>query len=107
MLAAASIKVMDALFGLPARNDAECYKRELLGRSWRRDWAMCNFQVTCTKSDPQKEIKQKILWEAVSPKGDHPSHTKTTVYTQSAERVLLQMHEESNWAYEIRKARFI
>ena len=40
MLAAASIKVMDALFGFPARNDAECCKRELLGRSWRRDWRM-------------------------------------------------------------------
>ena len=39
MLAAASIKVMDALFGFPARNDAECCKRELLGRSWRRDRA--------------------------------------------------------------------
>ena len=35
---------MDALFGFPARNDAECCKRELLGRSWRRDWAMHNFQ---------------------------------------------------------------
>ena len=44
MLAAASIKVMDALFGLAARNDAESYKRELLGRSWRRDWGMLNFQ---------------------------------------------------------------
>ena len=37
MLAAASIKVRDALFGFLARNDAECCKRELLGRSWRRD----------------------------------------------------------------------
>ena len=37
MLAAASIEVMDALFGFLARNDAECCKRELLGRSWRRD----------------------------------------------------------------------
>ena len=37
MLAAASIKVMDALFGFLARNDAECCKRELLGRTWRRD----------------------------------------------------------------------
>ena len=36
MLAAASIKVMDALFGLVARNDAECCKRELLRRPWRR-----------------------------------------------------------------------
>ena len=44
MLAAASIKVMDALFGFPAQNDAECYKRELLGRSWRRDWAMRRFR---------------------------------------------------------------
>ena len=40
MLAAASTKVMDALFGFPARNDVECCKRELLGRSWRRDWGM-------------------------------------------------------------------
>ena len=43
MLAAASIKVMDALFGLAARNDAEWTKRELLGRTWRRDWAMRDF----------------------------------------------------------------
>ena len=47
MLAAASIKVMDALFGFLAQNDAECYKRELLGRSWRRDWAMRIFQAFC------------------------------------------------------------
>ena len=33
IIAAASIKVMDALFGLVARNDAECCKRELLGLS--------------------------------------------------------------------------
>ena len=44
-IAVASIKVMDALFGFLARNDAECCKRELLGRSWRRDWAMRNFQL--------------------------------------------------------------
>ena len=44
MLAAASIKVMDALFGFPARNDAEWTERELLGRSWRRDWAMRQFR---------------------------------------------------------------
>ena len=68
MLAAASIKVMDALFGFLARNDAECCKRELLGRSWRRDWAMRNFQEICTKSDPQKKIKQKILWVLGWPK---------------------------------------
>ena len=41
---AASIKVMDALFGFLARNDAECSKRELLGRSWRRDWGMHKFR---------------------------------------------------------------
>ena len=44
MLAAASIKVMDALFGFLAQNDAEWTKRELLGRTWRRDWAMRKFQ---------------------------------------------------------------
>ena len=44
MLAAASIKVMDALFGFLARNDAEWTKRELLGRTWRRDWAMRQFR---------------------------------------------------------------
>ena len=48
MLAAASIKVMDALFGFLARNDAEWTKRELLGRTWRRDWAMRRFHVFLT-----------------------------------------------------------
>ena len=48
IIAAASIKVMDALFGFVARNDAECCKRELLERSWRRDWGMCNFQNKMT-----------------------------------------------------------
>ena len=45
MLAAASIKVMDALFGLVAKNDAERSRLELLGRSWRRDWGMRRFHV--------------------------------------------------------------
>ena len=45
MLAMASIEVMDALFGFVARNDAECCKREILGRSWRRDWAMRIFRA--------------------------------------------------------------
>ena len=40
MLAAASIWAIDALFGLVARNDAEWHRRELLGRTWRRDWGM-------------------------------------------------------------------
>ena len=53
MLAAASIKVMDALFGFPARNDAECCKRELLGRSWRRDWAMRRFHAFPVIASPQ------------------------------------------------------
>ena len=42
--AAASIRAIDALFGLVARNDAEWDRRELLGRTWRRDWAMRKFQ---------------------------------------------------------------
>ena len=61
MLAAASTKVMDALFGFLARNDAECCKRELLGRSWRRDWGMRSFQEICTKSDPQKKSTKDLL----------------------------------------------
>ena len=56
MLAAASIKAMDALFGFPARNDAEWTKRELLGRSWRRDIG------ACTNFDP------KTLFFGSSPK---------------------------------------
>ena len=51
MVAAASIKVMDALFGLVVRNDAECCKRELLGRSGRRDCAMRNFRTNDTFQD--------------------------------------------------------
>ena len=43
MLAAASIWAIDALFGLVARNDAEWHRRELLGRTWRRDWRMRDF----------------------------------------------------------------
>ena len=35
---------MDALFGFLVQNDAEWTKRELLGRTWRRDWAMRKFQ---------------------------------------------------------------
>ena len=58
MLAAASIKVVDALFGLAARNDAECCRRELLGRSWRRDWGM-------RKSQPKNAFgggPEKKMW---------------------------------------------
>ena len=54
MLAAASIKVMDALFGFLAQNDAEWTKRELLGRTWRRDWAMRRFR-------PKKPESEKIF----------------------------------------------
>ena len=53
-LAAASIKVMDALFGLVARNDVECCKRELLGRSWRRDWGMRDFRSFSKIEDLRK-----------------------------------------------------
>ena len=35
---------MDALFGLVAQNDAERYRRELLGRTWHRDWGMRKFR---------------------------------------------------------------
>ena len=54
MLAAASIKVMDALFGFLARNDAEWTKRELLGRTWRRDWAMHDFREFSKIEDLRK-----------------------------------------------------
>ena len=52
MLAAASIWPIDALFGLVARNDAEWDRRELLGRSWRRDWGMRNFPRLLPIGDP-------------------------------------------------------
>ena len=45
IIAAASIKLMDALFGLVAQNDAEWSGLELLGRSWRRDWASRTFRL--------------------------------------------------------------
>ena len=54
MLAAASIKVMDALFGFLARNDAEWTKQELLGRTWRRDWAMHDFREFLKIEDLRK-----------------------------------------------------
>ena len=41
MPAAASIKVMDALFGFLARNDVEWTKRELLGRSYGVEIGAC------------------------------------------------------------------
>ena len=61
MLAAASIKVMDALFGFLAQNNAECCKRELLGRPRRRDIGACaffdiNFYRSVTK------IRRNILF---------------------------------------------
>ena len=70
MLAAASIKVMDALFGFLAQNDAEWTKRELLGRTWRRDWAMRNFQrfsgipekIWKIRNPGKKSHNPKIIW---------------------------------------------
>ena len=44
MLAAASICTTDALERHLAPPGFECCERELLGRSWRRDWAMRNFR---------------------------------------------------------------
>ena len=62
MLAAASIKV--------ARNDAEWTKRELLGRTWRRDWAMRNFQrfsgipekIWKIRNPGKKSHNRKMIW---------------------------------------------
>ena len=64
MLAAASIKVMDALFGFLARNDAECCKRELLGRSWRRDWGMRKFRPKTLFWGTGKNFVDWMLWES-------------------------------------------
>ena len=64
MLAAASIKVMDALFGFLARNDAECCKRELLGRSWRRDWGMRKFRPGNAFLGDRKNYGDWMLGEA-------------------------------------------
>ena len=66
MLAAASISAIDALFGLVARNDAEWYQRELLGRTWRRDWAMRKFR-------PQNAFlgDRKQLW-GLDARGSRP-----------------------------------
>ena len=70
MLAAASIKVMDALFGFLAQNDAERSRLELLGRTWRRDWAMRQFhrfsgipeKIWKIRNSRKKSDYQKIIW---------------------------------------------
>ena len=62
MLAAASIKVMDALFGLVAQNDAERYRRELLGRTWRRDWGMREFRPKNTFLEDRKNLWGLDAW---------------------------------------------
>ena len=59
VLAAASIKVMNALFGFLAQNDAQGTKRELLGRTWRRDWAMRKFQEN-SESEIFSRFREKI-----------------------------------------------
>ena len=85
MLAAASIKVMDALFGLVARNDAECCKRELLGRSWRRDWGMHKFRLQKrffgdrkfgldALGRPDLQSKYRGRRGTPGPIGNHPEH---------------------------------
>ena len=45
MLAAASICTTDALERHLAPPGFECCERELLGRPWRRDWGMRNFDI--------------------------------------------------------------
>ena len=70
MLAAASIKVTDALFGFLAQNDAERSRLELLGRTWRRDWAMRQFhrfsgipeKIWKIRKSRKKSDYQKIIW---------------------------------------------
>ena len=62
MLAAASIEVMDALFGLVAKNDAERYRRELLGRTWRRDWTMRQFRPKNTFLEDRKNLWGLDAW---------------------------------------------
>ena len=62
MLAAASIKVMDALFGLVAQNDAETYRRELLGRTWRRDWGMREFRPKNTFLEDRENLWGLDAW---------------------------------------------
>ena len=61
---------MDALFGFLAQNDAEWTKRELLGRTWRRDWAMRNFQrfsgipekIWKIRNPGKKSDNRKMIW---------------------------------------------
>ena len=62
MLVAASIQVMDALFGFLAQSDAEWTKRELLGRTWRRDWAMRRFHLKKCFCTGAKIFALWMLW---------------------------------------------
>ena len=62
MLAAASIKVMDALFGLVAQNDAKTYRRELLGRTWRRDWGMRELRPKNTFLEDRENLWGLDAW---------------------------------------------
>ena len=62
IIAAASIKFMDALFGLVAQNDAERSRLELLGRSWRRDWALRNFQEIAIWRNASHEIATYLFF---------------------------------------------
>ena len=52
MLAAASICAADALERHLVPPGCECCERELLGRSWRRDWGMRNFTRFLPVGDP-------------------------------------------------------
>ena len=68
MLAAARVKVMDALFGFLARNDAEWTERELLGRSWRRDWGMRKFRPkNAFLGDPEHPIHKHFPGRQIFP----------------------------------------
>ena len=60
MLAAASICTTDVLERHLAPPGFECCERELLGRSWRRDWAMRIFHVFFLRIRKNKWIFAKF-----------------------------------------------
>ena len=86
MLAAASIKVMDALFGLVAQNDAERYRRELLGRTWRRDWGMHEFRPKNTFWRTAKIYWDWMLGGMIQTKRriKHPTHPEHPIHKKTS-----------------------
>ena len=64
MLAAASIKVMDALFGLVARNDAEWFRRSGTLMASRLGHARCSsiFPHPAKLTAPATKMTESTLW---------------------------------------------